>query len=745
VQTAQEELESYIAERTAEWRAANEQLERQVAERRRAEEALRRRNYELALLNRSAQAFNSTLDLDQILMTVLEEVRHLLDVSGCSIWLVDPERGVLVARQVTGLRRDVVQGWRLAVGEGLAGWVAQSGSSLIVDDTRTDARHLRDVDLQARLELRSILSLPLEVKDTVVGVLQVLDERPNRFDSTDLMLLEPLAASAAIAIENARLYQETERLRAFNENIVQSMEEGILLEDEERRITFANRRAADLLGCSPAALVGRNLRDIVLSEQQRAKRAQGIASRYEAVLLTPAGGQVPVLVSARPLFDGQQFTGMLSVFTDITERIKAEEALRRKNEELMALNAIATTITQVIDLDDILNATLDKVLEMAKMDAGWIQLIDERAEGRSLFLSAHRGISAEMVQELEMIQLGRGIMSRVIHSREPVVITGALQSPPSGEQHVNPFPSWALAVIPIQAREKVLGALNVLGGVEPPARSRKLDDHDIQMLTAIGHQVGMAVENRRLLEEASEIQILRELDRLRSELIANVSHELRTPLGLIKVFATTLLRQDVEFDRQMQREFLQDIEKETDRLEEIVRNLLDMSRMENGRLHLETRSQDVGPIVLEVIDEMEAHLEGQRLVHDLDEPLVAQIDGRRIAQVLRNLIGNAIKYAPGQGTITVRGRSEGRHVLVQVCDQGIGIPEQDLDRVFERFYRVENPVTQKAGGVGLGLSVCRGIVQAHGGRIWAESVLGEGSVFSFTLPVGSRAAEEPAC
>jgi PAS domain S-box-containing protein len=744
VQTAQEELESYIAERTAEWRAANEQLERQVAERRRAEEALRRRNYELALLNRSAQAFNSTLDLDQILMTVLEEVRHLLDVSGCSIWLVDPERGVLVARQVTGLRRDVVQGWRLAVGEGLAGWVAQSGSSLIVDDTRTDARHFRDVDLQARLELRSILSLPLEVKDTVVGVLQVLDERPNRFDSTDLMLLEPLAASAAIAIENARLYQETERLRAFNENIVQSMEEGILLEDEERRITFANRRAADLLGCSPAALVGRNLRDIVLSEQQRAKRAQGIASRYEAVLLTPAGGQVPVLVSARPLFDGQQFTGMLSVFTDITERIKAEEALRRKNEELMALNAIATTITQVIDLDDILNATLDKVLEMAKMDAGWIQLIDERAEGRSLFLSAHRGISAEMVQELEMIQLGRGIMSRVIHSREPVVITGALQSPPSGEQHVNPFPSWALAVIPIQAREKVLGALNVLGGVEPPARSRKLDDHDIQMLTAIGHQVGMAVENRRLLEEASEIQILRELDRLRSELIANVSHELRTPLGLIKVFATTLLRQDVEFDRQMQREFLQDIEKETDRLEEIVRNLLDMSRMENGRLHLETRSQDVGPIVLEVIDEMEAHLEGQRLVHDLDEPLVAQIDGRRIAQVLRNLIGNAIKYAPGQGTITVRGRSEGRHVLVQVCDQGIGIPEQDLDRVFERFYRVENPVTQKAGGVGLGLSVCRGIVQAHGGRIWAESVLGEGSVFSFTLPVGSRAAEEPA-
>ena len=370
-------------------------------------------------------------------------------------------------------------------------------------------------------------------------------------------------------------------------------------------------------------------------------------------------------------------------------------------------------------------------------------MIDEQGESQSLLLAAHRGIAAEMVQELGTIQLGRGIMGRVIHSREPVVITGALQNSPPGVERAGQLPSWTLAVIPIQAREKVLGALNVLSGVvAAPARGRKLDDHDIQMLTAIGHQVGMAVENRRLLEEASEIQILRELDRLRSELIANVSHELRTPLGLIKVFATTLLRQDVEFDRQMQREFLQDIEKETDRLEEIVRNLLDLSRMEGGRLHLETRSQDVGPLVLEIIDEMEGHLEGQCLVHDLDVPLTAQIDARRIAQVLRNLISNAIKYAPGEGTITVRGRSEGRHVLLQVCDHGIGIPEQDLDRVFERFYRVENPVTQQAGGVGLGLSVCRGIVQAHGGRIWVESVLGEGSTFSFTLPAGSREVEE---
>ena len=139
----------------------------------------------------------------------------------------------------------------------------------------------------------------------------------------------------------------------------------------------------------------------------------------------------------------------------------------------------------------------------------------------------------------------------------------------------------------------------------------------------------MAVENLRLLEQASEIEILRELDRLRSELIANVSHELRTPLGLIKVFCTTLLRNDVAFDQKMQEEFLRDIEAETDRLEELVSNLLDASRMESGRLRLEKRPTELGELAREIMDEMEAHLEGHCLVHDFPtEPIVAKVDAR---------------------------------------------------------------------------------------------------------------------
>jgi len=264
------------------------------------------------------------------------------------------------------------------------------------------------------------------------------------------------------------------------------------------------------------------------------------------------------------------------------------------------------------------------------------------------------------------------------------------------------------------------------------------------MLNPAGDFVGAVhimtdvTERKQAEAQASEIEILRELDRLRSELIANVSHELRTPLGLIKIFCTTLLRTDVDFDPQTQREFLHDIEEETERLEKIVDNLLDLSRIQHGRLRLEKRPTDLGQLARQVLDDLEMQLPAShRLIHSFPaEPLVAPVEPRRIEQVLRNLVSNAIKYSPQGGTITVMGQEAGEMILIQVRDQGIGIPHEDLERVFERFYRVENEITRSVRGIGLGLAVCRGIVEAHGGRIWVESLPGEGSTFYFTLPAG---------
>jgi signal transduction histidine kinase len=195
-------------------RRSERELQREISERERAEESLQRRNRELAMLHQAGRAFSVSLDQDKVLVAFLDEVCRLLDAVASSVWLIDAATGELVCRQAFGPQSEVVRGWRLAPGEGLAGWVARSGESLIVPDAQSDARHFRDVDQHTGLVLRSFVSVPLRYRQDVIGVLQVVDTQANRFNTANLDLLESLAATAAIALENARLYAEAQRRAA---------------------------------------------------------------------------------------------------------------------------------------------------------------------------------------------------------------------------------------------------------------------------------------------------------------------------------------------------------------------------------------------------------------------------------------------------------------------------------------------------------------------------------------------------
>ncbi len=183
---------------------------RDITTRKQSDEALLWRTQQLELLNRAGRDLNSTLELDQVLFTVLEEVRRLLDAVASSVWLVD-DSGDLVCRQVTGPEKEMVRGWRLPPGQGIAGWVARHGQSVNVADAWADGRYFGGVDNRTRLGLRSILTVPLQVKGLVIGVLQVVSPEVGRFGQRDLELLEPLVAAAATAIENARLYEQARR------------------------------------------------------------------------------------------------------------------------------------------------------------------------------------------------------------------------------------------------------------------------------------------------------------------------------------------------------------------------------------------------------------------------------------------------------------------------------------------------------------------------------------------------------
>jgi PAS domain S-box-containing protein len=230
----------------------------------------------------------------------------------------------------------------------------------------------------------------------------------------------------------------------------------------------------------------------------------------------------------------------------------------------------------------------------------------------------------------------------------------------------------------------------------------------------------------------------RMVEEVKSDFVAAVSHELRTPLTSIYGFAETLLREDVLFGEEERRIFVGYIASESERLTEIVDQLLNVARLDAGDLTVQPEEIDVAAVVSEVVGTVEEGdaVNGQRFELDLpSEPLAAEADRDKLRQVFNILVENAIKYSPSGGTVTVGARRTERGVEVRVVDEGAGIPVGEQERIFRKFYRAESPVRGGAGGTGLGLFIARELVTAMGGRIWVESTEGEGSSFAFELPL----------
>jgi two-component system phosphate regulon sensor histidine kinase PhoR len=232
---------------------------------------------------------------------------------------------------------------------------------------------------------------------------------------------------------------------------------------------------------------------------------------------------------------------------------------------------------------------------------------------------------------------------------------------------------------------------------------------------------------------------LKRLERTREEFVANVSHELRTPLSLIKGYAETLLG-SARGNPEVAERFLRIIERNADRLDLLIQDLLTISALEAGRVKLNLQPVELRPVVEKVLGDLKPPADNKRvtLVNQVPE-LTATADANRLEQVLANLVDNAIKYGRTQGTVTVGGRrADDGKIEIFVQDDGPGIPPESLERVFERFYRVDKARSREQGGTGLGLSIVKHIVQNHGGKVWVKSELGKGAAFFFTLPQGEK-------
>ena len=240
-----------------------------------------------------------------------------------------------------------------------------------------------------------------------------------------------------------------------------------------------------------------------------------------------------------------------------------------------------------------------------------------------------------------------------------------------------------------------------------------------------------------------DITELKRVDQMKSEFVSTVSHELRTPLTSIKAFTATLLRRP-QLDEPTRREFLEIIDSQCDRLARLINDLLSISRIESGRaLEMRWKWVDLGEVIRRVVKAHEPHARKHHFVVEIPEglPKVAA-DEDKVEQILTNLVSNAVKYSPDGGPVEIRVIEREDEIEVSVTDHGIGIPEDKLERIFDKFYQVDSSTRRKVGGAGLGLYLTKHLVHAHGGRIWAESKVGEGSTFYFTIPKREKLPEE---
>ncbi len=303
-----------------------------------------------------------------------------------------------------------------------------------------------------------------------------------------------------------------------------------------------------------------------------------------------------------------------------------------------------------------------------------------------------------------------------------------------------------IRLMPLKVGQKVVGVLRLSIEDDPRlfAVERSLgveqerSNPRMAFFWAFVDQAAAMIERARLRRESLRVEVLQRTDELRAALLSSVSHDLRTPLASIKAAASSLLQEDVQWDEEARRGFALAIERESDRLNRLVENLLDMSRIEGGALQPEKEWYPIDELIHDVLGRLQPELQGREVTLDLPADLPpVELDYMEIDQVLTNLIENAARYTPAGSPIEIGAQVEGDHIVVSVADRGPGIPLSDLARIFDKFYRVKNIQTKSphTPGSGLGLAVSRGMVEAHGGLIWAENRKGGGAIFRFTLPV----------
>src|SRR5262249_51128885 len=410
------------------------------------------------------------------------------------------------------------------------------------------------------------------------------------------------------------------------------------------------------------------------------------------------------------------------------------EELAKSVEELRALGEVSQAVNSTLDLQTVLSTIVAKAVQLSATDGGAIYEFD--ADTREFRLRATHGTDEAMIAAIRKqgIRTDERIIARATAQRAPVQIADLVKEPSSPIVDIVIRAGYrAVLVVPLLRPGEVVGALVVRR--KQPGEFPK---STVELLETFADQSVLAIQNARLFREIEEKgRELAEASKHKSQFLANMSHELRTPLNAILGYTELVLDSIYGEPTEKMRTVLERLQANGKHLLGLINDVLDLSKIEAGQLTLSLDDYSMRDVVHGVISAVEPLAAEKRLAFKAEvapELPTGHGDGRRLSQVLLNLVGNAIKFTD-KGEVAIRAAAANGAFTVAVCDTGPGIDAADQAKIFEEFQQADSSITRKKGGTGLGLSIAKRIIEMHGGRIWVKSEPGKGSTFYFTPPV----------
>lgn len=750
---------------------------------------------ELSTLYQASATMTANLDQDFVLQTVVSEMVRALQVDSCTIFVWDQEFQKLypAAHKTQAYIEQIREGndeelVGLGSIENLASYnvVQHVFETHQIKNLRIDKPGSQDeLDLLKAAGLQSAILVPLVRRNKVLGLLALGDiSEPRNYKQGQFRLAQNLAGQAAVAIEHAHLFGQAQRrieeLSTFHDIVLRLNEPlklnvvldtitesalklipatnlHIFLYDSETQ-TFSKgsalwrdgRRTAAVTSVRPA---GSGLTSTVVQEGRPI--VINDAPSHPFYQSETASKWGICAIAGFPLKYGEKIIGAFTAtylyphtFSEdelLLLNLLAEQAAvairnassftesQRRLRDMSALVDMAKQVTGNLKLQSVLQTTVKILQALLNARASTITMLTEDGDG--LVVKAAVGINPEFMNA--RMHLSESISGLVVQKAELVYIRDSYS-----ESDFLFFDEVvrSLLVVPLIVRDEPVGTLTI-----DSDRPHAFTESDTQLMTIAAAQVSVAIANARLFEEledrAAELAIayeeLKESDRLKDELVQNVSHELRTPLTFVKGYVDLLMDGDKGLLTAEQQEYLQIVSDKTDDITRIIEDIITLQRIDSGNLQLEAMS---------MADLLQTAVTSHRIVADKKGLSIVctippgqkgfvRIDKGRMNQVLDNLIGNAFKFSPDGGTIRLSMAENEQDVLVSVVDEGIGMPAEKHQRIFERFYQIDGSSRRRFGGTGIGLAIVKRIIDAHEGKIWVESEINKGSAFFFTLPI----------